>query len=85
MQIALCICFFFISIMILEVIALSSKFVISPKEDKTVNITVRVKKDTQEKFDEIARKSNRSRNELINMALEYALNNLEFIENTDKK
>lgn len=71
--------------MVIEVIALGNKFIVSPKEDKSVNITIRVKKEIQEKFNEIAMKSNRSRNEVINMALEYALNNLEFIENTGKK
>lgn len=69
----------------IEVIALGNKFIVSPKEDKSVNITIRVKKEIQEKFNEIAIKSNRSRNEVINMALEYALGNLEFIENTGKK
>lgn len=62
-----------------------SDFVITPKEDKSVIMTIRIEKTTQEKFDELSKISNRSRNELINMALEYALQNLKFIQEANEK
>lgn len=58
---------------------MDNNFIITPKEDKSVTMTIRVDKNVQEKFDELAKQSNRSRNELINMALEYALQNANFI------
>jgi predicted transcriptional regulator len=60
-------------------------FVVTPKEDKSVVMTIRIEKTTQERLDELAKESNRSRNELINMALEYALQNLKFIQESNKK
>ena len=60
-------------------------FIITPKEDKSVTLTIRIDKSTQDQFDILAQKSNRSRNELINLALEYALRNAKFIQNTDQK
>jgi predicted transcriptional regulator len=60
-------------------------FVVTPKEDKSVVMTIRIEKTTQERLDELAKESNRSRNELINMALEYALQNLKFIQDSNKK
>jgi predicted transcriptional regulator len=52
---------------------LDNDFVITPKEDKSVVVTIRVDKQIQEGFDKLAQKSNRSRNELITMSLQYAL------------
>lgn len=49
-------------------------------QDKTVTFTIRISTELQEQYDELAAKSDRSRNELINLALKYALDNLEFIE-----
>jgi len=60
-------------------------FIITPKEDKSVTITIRVDKALQEKFDNLSRISNRSRNELINLALEYAMKNAKFIKQTNEK
>lgn len=59
-------------------------FIITPKEDKSVTITIRIDKALQDKLDDLSQKSNRSRNELINMALEYALKNVKFINGTKK-
>ncbi|QZN75518.1 CopG family ribbon-helix-helix protein [Paenibacillus sp. DR312] len=59
-------------------------FIITPKEDKSVTLTIRIDKSTQDQFDNLAKKSNRSRNELINSALEYALKNAKFIQTTDE-
>lgn len=62
----------------------NNDFIITPKEDKTVTMTIRVDKTIQDKFDELSQKSNRSRNELINMALDYALQNVKFLEKANQ-
>ena len=54
-----------------------SKFVITPKEEKTVTMTIRIDASLQEEYNKLAAKTNRSRNELICMALLYALDNME--------
>lgn len=56
------------------------KFIITPKEDKTVTMTIRIDRSLQEKYNELSSKTNRSRNELICMALQYALDNMELKE-----
>lgn len=53
------------------------KFVITPKEDKTVTMTIRIDTALQEEYNKLAARTNRSRNELIGMALQYALDNME--------
>jgi predicted transcriptional regulator len=53
------------------------KFVVVPKEDKAVTMTIRIDKALQEAYNELSIKTNRSRNELIGMALQYALDNME--------
>ena len=53
------------------------KFVITPKEDRTVTMTIRIEKALQEKYNELSMQTNRSRNELISLALKYALDNME--------
>jgi len=63
----------------------SDEFIITPREDKTVTMSIRIEKVLQEKLNELARKSNRSRNEIINMALEYALKNVKFINSADNR
>ncbi|NLK92796.1 MAG: CopG family transcriptional regulator [Bacteroidales bacterium] len=57
---------------------MDKEFIIKPKEEKTVTFTVRIDKEIQEKFDELANKSGYSRNYLINRALKFALENLKF-------
>jgi predicted transcriptional regulator len=59
-------------------------FIVTPKE-KSVTITIRVDKAIADNLDELALKSDRSRNELINMALDYALKNVKFISSTNEK
>ena len=55
--------------------------IVRPKNDEDkVIMTIRIEKELQEKYDDLAGKSNRSRNELVCMALRYALENLEFLE-----
>ena len=53
------------------------KFVVVPREDKDVTMTIRIDKTIQEKYNELSAKTNRSRNELIGMALQYALDHME--------
>ncbi len=52
------------------------KFVVVPKEDKAVTMTIRIDKSLQEKYNDLSAKTNRSRNELIGLALQYALDNM---------
>lgn len=59
-----------------------SKFVITPKEDKTVTMTIRIDTALQEEYNKLAARTNRSRNELIGMALQYALDNMEIQDDT---
>lgn len=59
-------------------------FIVTPKE-KSVTITIRVDKAIADSLDELALKSDRSRNQLINMALEYALKNVKFNNSANEK
>lgn len=54
------------------------KFVITPKVERSVTLTVRLETELNNYIEEIARNSGRSRNELINKALKFAFDNLEF-------
>lgn len=56
------------------------KFVITLKEDSTVTMTIRIERELQEQYNQLAIRTNRSRNELISMALRYALDNMELKE-----
>ena len=55
---------------------MDGKFVITPREEKTVTMTIRIDKTLQEEYNNLSAKTNRSRNELISMALRYALDNM---------
>ena len=62
-----------------------AKFVVKSKDldkkdDKYIIMSLRIERELQEAYDDLAAKSGRSRNELMCMALRYALENLEFIE-----
>ena len=59
----------------------SNKFVISPKVENSVTLTIRLETELNNYIEKIAQKSGRSRNELINKALKFAFDNLEFNEN----
>ena len=61
-----------------------SKFIITPKEDPTITMTIRIEKHVQDMFNELSSRTNRSRNELINMALKYALDNMEVADGTSQ-
>lgn len=62
-----------------------SKFVVTPKEDKTVTMTIRIDAALQEEYNKLAARTNRSRNELISMALQYALDNMEIQDDPSSK
>lgn len=53
------------------------KFVIAPKEERTVTMTIRVDKDIQKQYTALSDQTGHSRNELINMALQFALDHME--------
>lgn len=62
-----------------------SKFVITPKEDKSVTMTIRIDASLQKAYNHLAEQTNRSRNELIGMALQYALDNMELKDKEQKQ
>ena len=57
------------------------KFIVTPKDQKSVTMTIRIYPEINAKLEKLSQQSNRSRNELINKALEFAFNNLEFVDN----
>ena len=59
---------------------MTEKFVIIPKEDKAVTMTIRIDRTLQEAYNALSVKTNRSRNELIGMTLQYALDHMEIKE-----
>lgn len=58
------------------------KFIVTPKEDKSVTMTIRIDRALQEEYNDLAAKTNRSRNELISMALQYALDHMQNLQMT---
>lgn len=69
---------------------MADKFVVQPKkvdkkDIKSSVVTLRMDEELQEAFDQLAAKSNRSRNEVMCMALRYALENLEFLPDDNEK
>ena len=59
---------------------MAEKFVVKHKKtDEYVVTTIRMEKELQEEYEKLSSNSGRSRNELMCMALRYALENLEFI------
>ena len=64
-----------------ELSTIMEKFVVTPREDKTTTMTVRVDKELQKRYTELSIQTGRSRNELINMALQFALDHMEIKTN----
>ena len=57
------------------------KLVITTKPlDSSVTMTIRIDRALQKEYNDLAAKTNRSRNELICMALQYAIENMELKE-----
>ena len=59
---------------------MNDDFVITPKDEVSVQISIRIEKRIKDSFDDIAKKSGRSRNQLINLALDYALKNAKLMD-----
>ena len=57
-----------------------AKLIITPKEEKSVAITIRIDRSLQEAYDELAGRTIRFRNELMGMALKFAIENMEVQE-----
>ncbi len=68
---------------------MDEKFVVtrksSDKEEKYVITTLRIGKSLQAEYDALATESGRSRNEVMCMALRYALEHLEFIPDEENE
>ena len=63
---------------------MSDKFIVRHKsaeehEENSVTMSLRLDRALQAAYDQLAQKSGRSRNELMCMALQYALDHLEFV------
>lgn len=56
-----------------------SKFIITPRDNESVQISIRIEKRIRDGFDDLAKRSGRTRNELINLALDFAFKNAEII------
>ena len=59
---------------------MDKKFIVTPKTERSFTVTVRIEMETYQRLEELVTKSGRSRNELINKAIKFALDNLEFTE-----
>lgn len=55
-------------------------FLITSKDEESIQISIRIEKRIRDEFDELAKKSGRSRNQLINDALDFALKNAKLEE-----
>ena len=55
-------------------------FIVTPRDGESVQLSIRIEKRIRDGFDDIARKTGRTRNELINMALDYSLKNVKLID-----
>ena len=64
---------------------MKEKFIVTPKTTRSVTMTIRIDSELSEKLDQLGLKCKRSRNELINLSLRYAFDNLEFIEETEER
>jgi metal-responsive CopG/Arc/MetJ family transcriptional regulator len=69
---------------------MGNNFVVKPKssdkkEDTHVFVSVRIEKELLSRYDRLAGQSGRSRNELICMALQYTMENLEFVSDESRR
>jgi predicted transcriptional regulator len=55
---------------------MDDRFIVKPNRNESTTISIRIEKKVLERLDDVALKTNRSRNQLIGMALKYALDNL---------
>lgn len=62
---------------------MDNKFVVRPRRPafgKTAVVSARLPEDMIKELDKVAEKTGRTRNELIQMCIDYALKNLEILE-----
>ena len=59
---------------------MDDNFIVKKNKAESTVFAIRIDKELQERLDEIARISNRSRNQLINMALWYAVEKIKLEE-----
>lgn len=52
------------------------RLVIKTRDNETTTMPIRIEKKTQENYDKLSRRTNRARNELINLALKFAYENM---------
>jgi hypothetical protein len=58
----------------------TNEFVVTRKTDRSITMTIRIDESLQLQYDELSNMSNRSRNEIMGMALRYAIENLKFVD-----
>lgn len=58
---------------------MDKKFIVTPA-DKSITITIRISEQINNQLETISNKSGHSRNSIINQALKFALDNLQFID-----
>ena len=63
---------------------MEEKFTVRKLTERTISLTLRLDSELNRQLEELASKSNRSRNELINMSIKFALERCEFIDNEAK-
>ena len=59
---------------------MDKKFVVDTNREPAVTMTIRIDGKMNRRLEEAAQKSGKSRNKIINMALKFALDNIEFVE-----
>ncbi|MCL2055027.1 MAG: CopG family transcriptional regulator [Oscillospiraceae bacterium] len=57
-----------------------NNFIVTPRDGESVQLSIRIQKRIRDGFDDLARKTGRTRNELIHMALDYSLKNVKLID-----
>lgn len=59
---------------------MGKEFIIKKNTTESIVVSIRIDKEIVERLDEIALKSNRSRNQIVNMALKFAVENFKLEE-----
>lgn len=62
-----------------------SKYILHPKNDNTTTFSIRVKNEVLVQFEELSRKTSRSRNDLINIAMRHFIENVEVREDAGER
>jgi predicted HicB family RNase H-like nuclease len=67
------------------VTALEKKFIVNTKNEPAVTMTIRIDGESNNRLEAAALKSGLSRNKIINMAIKFALDNIEFVDDKSKE